>query len=81
MPIPYGDICFIIVRLRKTPNHGVTKRSLSELPGNANESSVSAVQLAPALEDITHDSGGVDHNTYGPFIVPRRANTCGIIDK
>ena len=45
-----------------------------------NDSSVSAVQLTPALEDITHESGGVDHNTHGLLIVSRKANTCGIID-
>ena len=46
-----------------------------------NDSTISAIQLAPVFEGITHEFGGVDHNTYGPLAVARQTNTRGIIDK
>lgn len=46
-----------------------------------NYSTVSVVQLAPPFVSRSHESGGVDHNTYGPLILSSQTSACGIIDK
>ena len=65
-------------RLRTTVSQSVYSQSY---PVMLNDSTVSAAQLAPAFEGITHEFSGVDHNTYGPLAVARQTNNRGIIDK